>query len=198
MCHKEPNGDILRSKAPSRWTSLIPRLSSPSRDLPRQTFQASIQEVKNVPRVVSVTSFRDPTQSSSIIDRWLLHIKQPLLNLFVISSSGQQTSFFQGTSPSFTVGSSEEELKETFLTTGIFQRKPGDSLDGRRSFKRFRRQSERRNSYGGSGSYNQPEPQQDCQSVASEQCRDTPRQKCSTEPRNCQMTPRKVCREVPR
>ena len=46
-----------------------PRLTSPSRDLTRQTFQASIQEVKNVPKVVSVTSFRDPTKSSSIIDR---------------------------------------------------------------------------------------------------------------------------------
>ena len=43
---------------------------------------------------------------------------------------------------SFDVGTSEKELKDTFLTTGIFQRKQGDSLDGRRSFKggRIRRQ----------------------------------------------------------
>ena len=37
----------------------------------------------------------------------------------------------------------EEELNQTFLTTGIFQRKEGDPLDGRRSFKgqRFKRQA---------------------------------------------------------
>ena len=120
---------------------------------------------------------------------------QTKIELSVIFSAGKQTSFFQGTSPSFTVGSSEEELKETFLTTGIFQRKPGDSLDGRRSFKRFRRQAERRSYGDGGGSYEQ---QQDCQSVASEQCRESPRKKCSTDNQNCQMRPREVCRTVPR
>ena len=50
-------------------SSQYPRVASPSIDPTRQTFQASIQEVKNVPKVVSVTSFRDPTKSSSIIDR---------------------------------------------------------------------------------------------------------------------------------
>ena len=64
------------SSPSSPSSTQYPRLSSPSRDLTRQTFQASIQEVKNVPKVVSVTSFRDPTKSSSIIDRWILHNKQ--------------------------------------------------------------------------------------------------------------------------
>ena len=135
-----------------------------------------------------------------------------------IPSNGQQTSFFTGSPGTFTVGSSEEELKETFLTTGIFQRKPGDSLDGRRSFKRFRREAslishraerqekgevQRRRgggeeegqvqrSYGGG-------EEQSCQSVPSRQCRDTPRRQCQmNNMTNCQMMPRKVCRRVPR
>ena len=117
------------------------------------------------------------------------------------SSNGQQTSFFTGSPGTFTVGSSEEELKETFLTTGIFQRKPGDSLDGRRSIKRFRREasliSHRRpeqqvqRSYGGG-------EEQSCQSVPSRQCRDTPRRQCQMNNSNCQMMPREVCRRVPR
>ena len=55
-----------------------PSSPSPSIVQPRQTFQGSIQDVKNVPKVVSVTSFRDPTKSSSIINRWFLHVKQKL------------------------------------------------------------------------------------------------------------------------
>ena len=56
------------------------------------------------------------------------------------------------------MGSSEEELKETFLTTGIFQRKPGDSLDGRRSFKRFRRGA-------ASQGYSSTEPRQESEEL---------------------------------
>merc|ERR1712227_229593 len=96
----------------------------------RQTFSGSINDLKNVPRVVSVTSFgngqnRDPTQSRSIINKNSGSVNIPGVG-------------------SFDVGSSESELKDTFLTTGIFQRKSGDSLDGRRSTKgtRFKRQAQ--------------------------------------------------------
>ena len=77
----------------------------------QETVPGSIRDIQAVPRVVSVTSFRDPTQSSSR----------------------------RGSSD---LGSDENELKETFLATGVFQRKEGELLDGRRSFKgqRFRRQ----------------------------------------------------------
>merc|ERR1712227_939051 len=104
--------------------------NSRSRSTSSQTFSASINDIKNVPRVVSVTSFRngqnrDPTQSRSIINKNSGSVNIPGVG-------------------SFDVGSSESELKDTFLTTGIFQRKPGDSLDGRRSTKgsRFKRQAQ--------------------------------------------------------
>ena len=116
------------------------------------------------------------------------------LEMFDVLRDGQRTSFFTGEAGTFSVGSPEEELKDTFLTTGIFQRKPGDSLDGRRSFKRFRRGTR---SYGGGGGH--PESQQECQSVPSSQCRSSPRRQCKTSNNNnCEMRPRQVCRRVPR
>merc|ERR1719158_192883 len=99
-----------------------------------QTFSGTIRDVASVPRVISVTKFRngenkrDPTQSRSIIRN-----NGGSVNKVKIAGVG-----------SFDVGTSENELKDTFLTTGIFQRKPGDSLDGRRSTKgtRFKRQAQ--------------------------------------------------------
>merc|ERR1719270_2454305 len=99
---------------------------------------------------------------------------------------------------------SEDQLKETFLTTGIFQKKEGDSLDGRRSLKgqRIKRQARYGRSNSGYNNNYNAEPQQQqqsCQSVPSQQCRNVPRKRCSTNMhQNCQNVPRQVCRSVPR
>ena len=163
----------------------------------RQTFPGSIHDLSKVSKVVSVTTYRNGqsrnlTQSRSILT-------EPRAGSDIVSVPDVGT-IYVGESES------EEDLKETFLTTGIFQRKEGDSLHGRRSFKgqRFKRQASRRigrsqvnnnqNNYGGS-----IQQQQSCSSVPSQSCTNVPRQKCSTNMNhNCQNVPRQACRSVPR
>merc|ERR1712227_251604 len=164
-----------------------------------QVLPGSIKDLLSVSRVVSRTTFggastgqeENPTDSRSLINTGTDNRR--------ISSLGVDTT-----------STSEEELKETFLATGIFQRKEGDSLDGRRSFKgqgRTKRQARYgRSNYGHSNNNNNynnelppPQQQQSCQSVPSQNCRNVPKQKCSTNMhQNCQNIPRQFCRSVPR
>ena len=102
---------------------------------------------------------------------------------------------------SFQVGNSEEQLKDTFLTTGIFQRKEGDSLDGRRRFKgdkisRSKRQISAGYGHGSQSNYDNyasDQAQQSCSSVPSQHCTNVPRQQCSMNMhQNCQNVPRQA------
>ena len=164
----------------------------------RQTYRGSISDLSKVARVVSVTSYRTGQPRNLTQSRPIL--TEPRADSEIVSVPDVGT-IFVGESES------EEELKETFLATGIFQRKEGDSLDGRRSYKgqRFKRETSRRigrsqfnsnqNNYGGSSI----QQQQSCSSVPSQSCTNVPRQKCSTNMNhNCQNVPRQACRSVPR
>ena len=164
----------------------------------RQTYRGSISDLSKVARVVSVTSYRTGQPRNLTQSRPIL--TEPRADSEIVSVPDVGT-IFVGESES------EEELKETFLATGIFQRKEGDSLDGRRSYKgqRFKRETSRRigrsqfnsnqNNYGDSSI----QQQQSCSSVPSQSCTNVPRQKCSTNMNhNCQNVPRQACRSVPR
>ena len=98
------------------------------------TIPSSIKALATASRVVSVTTFGG--QPSSRSPKASRRIDPGLLspNRESSGSSNSRGSFAVGRSTGVTTGidTSEEELKETFLATGIFQRKPGDPLDGRR------------------------------------------------------------------
>ena len=173
--------------------------SSP-RSTPRTTiFRGRFSDlIRNASRIVVRTSSnrnlqnKNLTQSRSIIS--------PIINNGQISSSNQNPFFIQNPTTSFQVGDSEEELKETFLATGIFQRKPGDSLDGRRS---FRGQSlSKRSASPRVNNYNKnmiDESMQSCVSVPTQNCITIPKKKCyNNNNNNCRKIPRNVCRSVPR
>ena len=93
------------------------------------------------------------------------------------------------------------ETLDTFLTTGIFQRKEGDSLDGRRRFKgdkisRSKRQISAGYGHGSQSNYDNyasDQAQQSCSSVPSQHCTNVPRQQCSMNMhQNCQNVPRQA------
>ena len=100
-------------------------------------YPGSIKDLSKVARVVSVTNYRNGQPRNLTQSRTILTEARADSEIVRVPDVG---TLFVGESES------EEELKETFLTTGIFQRKEGDSLDGRRSFKgqRFKRQASRR------------------------------------------------------
>ena len=131
------NQYLPTSTSHQKFLAPEPSLNSGNSNNRRQIFPGSIHDLSKVAKVVSVTTYRNgqsrnPTQSRSILT-------EPRAGSDIVSVPDVGT-IFVGESES------EENLKEIFLATGIFQRKEGDSLDGRRSFKgqRFKRQASRR------------------------------------------------------